>query len=311
MKLKALSNYDGDRNTRFGDCMLLSNGESLVVYDCGHTRHAERTKRFLESNPSISQVHIVVSHNDGDHTGGVLDLLWHLNGTRYVVMVYTSLYLYLESAREILEHLDDGRRTLTATEERILQTFDNIKEVVEKAEEYGFETKNAAVGTAVASCNIVGPREDEFVAVVAQAIQDADAQIAGETVMNAASVQLKCKLDNAQTILLCGDGSPEYLHRLDSYDVIQLPHHGKLDSAKAIFEKLDDSYSKMYFISDNTGTGATSGGSNETVKYMQEECYDVALNTQDGIIDIPQAGFTGTSTNKPQGVKLGEMDCWC
>ena len=310
MKLKALSSYDGDRNTRFGDCILLSNGESLVVYDCGHGRHAERVKRFLESNLSISNVHIVVSHNDSDHTNGVIDLLWYLNGTSYVVTVHTSLYL--KSAKKILELLDDKRRTLEATKQRILETFAKIAEIVEKAEEYGFEIKDAIKGSMVSSCTIVGPSEDEFLAVITQAIEHGSgSQIDGESVMNAASVQLKCKLDNAQTILLCGDGSPEYLHNLDIYDVIQLPHHGKLESAKAIFDDLNDPHSKTFLISDNTGTGATSGGSNETVKYMQEERHKAALNTQDGIIDIPQSGFAGVSAEKPQGVKLGEMDCRC
>jgi glyoxylase-like metal-dependent hydrolase (beta-lactamase superfamily II) len=68
MKLKALSHYDGDMNTRFGDCILLYDSTSLIVYDCGHTKHAEAVEAFLQSNSLISQVHIVVSHNDRDHT---------------------------------------------------------------------------------------------------------------------------------------------------------------------------------------------------------------------------------------------------
>ena len=59
------------------------------------------------------------------------------------------------------------------------------------------------------SGSIVGPTEDEFAEVVAQAIEDAKTtKIDGETVMNAASVQLKYKLDNAEIVLLCGDASP-------------------------------------------------------------------------------------------------------
>lgn len=56
--------------------------------------------------------------------------------------------------------------------------------------------------------------------------------------MNAASVQLKCTLSDENTILLCGDASPDYLHELDSYVYIQLPHHGQLDDATAIFDEL-------------------------------------------------------------------------
>lgn len=307
MKLKALSHYGGDMNTRFGDCILLYDSTSLVVYDCGHTKHAEAVEAFLQSNLLISHVHIVVSHNDSDHTDGVINLLEYLYSKKYTVTVYSSLYL--KSARKVLALLDDERRTLPATKQHILETFDKIKAIVEKAQEYEFTVKDAAIYTTVSSCSIVGPTEDEFVAVVAQAIEDDTVtQIEGETVMNAASVQLKCKLDNAQTILLCGDASPSYLHNLDSYDVIQLPHHGQLKDAQEIFKKLRDPYSKAYLISDNTGSGATSGGSDKLVQYMKDEYYSPALNTNDGVIYIPQSGFGGIPSSKPQGVKLGEMD---
>ena len=183
----------------------------------------------------------------------------YLHSREYDATVYSSLYL--KSARKVLELLDDGRRTLPATKQHILETFDNIKKIVEKAQEYGFSIENATIGTKVLLGSIVGPTEDEFAEVVAQAIEDAKTtKIDGETVMNAASVQLKYKLTNAEIILLCGDASPTYLHHLDNYDLIQLPHHGKLDSAKEIFDTLKDSYGKSYLISDNTGSGATSGG---------------------------------------------------
>lgn len=155
-----LSHYDGDINTRFGDCVLLYDSTSLVVYDCGHTKHAEAVKAFLQSNLSISQVHIVVSHNDSDHTDGVIDLLGYLYSKKYTVTVYSSLYL--KSARKVLELLDDERRTLPATKQRILETFDKLKAIVEKAQEYEFTVKDATIYTAVSSCSIVGPTEDEF-----------------------------------------------------------------------------------------------------------------------------------------------------
>lgn len=308
MKLKALSHYDDDKDTRYGDCILLYDNTSLIVYDCGHTRHAEEVENFLEANSLISQVYIVVSHNDSDHTNGVIELLEYLYNGQHMVTVYSSLYL--KSARKVLDVLDDERRTLPATKKHILEKFDNIKEIVEKAQEYGFTVKDAAVNTKVAIGTITGPTEDEFVEVVAQAIEDDSVtKIEGETVMNAASVQLKCELDGAQTILLCGDASPSYLHNLDSYEIIQLPHHGKLDDAQRIFEELKDSYSKTYLVCDNTGSGATSGGSEKLVEYMQEEYYTPALNTRNEVVDIPKKGFANISVSKPQGVKLGEMDC--
>ena len=307
MKLKALSHYDNDTDTRFGDCILLFDNTTLVVYDCGHNKHKEAIEAFLQSYPSITHIYIVVSHNDGDHTDGVIGLLERLHEDRYEVTLYSSLYL--KSAKKVLGLLDDDRRTLPATKQRILELFDNIKDIVEKAQSCGYVIKDAIVGAAVSVCCIVGPTEDEFVEVVAQAIENgSDSQIDGETVMNAASVQLKCKLVNAQSILLCGDASPAYMHKLNSYDVIQLPHHGKLDSAKAVFASLKDKYIKEYLISDNTGSGSTSGGSDKLVQYMLNECYAPAMNTKKSPVNIPAIGGGITSPTKPQGVKLGEMD---
>lgn len=67
--------------------------------------------------------------------------------------------------------------------------------------------------TAVGTCTIVGPTEDEFIEVAAKAIDSRESDNIGEgdaqeTVMNAASVQLKCTLSDKNTILLCGDASP-------------------------------------------------------------------------------------------------------
>ena len=308
MKLKALSYYDGDMDTRYGDCILLFSEDTVIVYDCGHSRHKQEVEEFLKSNTGITAVYIVISHNDSDHTDGIVELLEYLYDEQYEVTVYSSLYL--KSARKVLEVLDDDRRKLSTTKEHILETFDKIREIVEKALELGFSVKDATVNTKVSSGTIVGPIEDEFVEVVAKAIEDGNvSKIEGETVMNAASVQLKCELEGEQIILLCGDASPSYLHNLDSYDIIQLPHHGQLDDAQRIFEKLEDSYSKTYLVSDNTGSGANSGGSEKLVEYMQEECYIPALNTINGVVDIPKKGFANISVGRTQGVKLGEMDC--
>ena len=307
MRLKALSYYDGDKETRYGDCILLYSTDSLIVYDCGHARHVQEVENFLTVNSLISQVYIVVSHNDSDHTDGIIELLEYLYNEQYTVTVYSSLYL--KSTKKVLDILDDERRTLPATKERILKKFDKIRDIVEKAQKYGFAVKDATVNAKVAMGTIVGPTEDEFVEVVAQAIEDDRVTIIeGETVMNAASIQLKCDLEDGKVVLLCGDASPSYLYNLDGYEIIQLPHHGQLDDAVRVFEKLKDSYSKTYLVSDNTGSSATSGGSDKLVEYMQEEYYTPALNTKNGVVDIPAKGFANISIGKPQGVKLGEMD---
>lgn len=307
MKLKALSHYNRDMDTRFGDCILLYNTSSLIIYDCGHVQHAEEVGRFLRTNSQISQIHIVISHNDSDHTNGVIGLLEYLYEHQYDVTLYSSLYL--KSAKKVLEILDDDRRTLPATKQHILKTFDNLKEIIETAQRYGFAVENAVKGTQVSLAHIVGPTEDEFASVVAQAIADDTILKNGETVMNAASVQLKCKLDDAKMILLCGDASASYLHNLDSYEVIQLPHHGKLDNALEIFDNLKDRYSKDYLISDNTGSGTTSGGSDKLIEYMRNEHYRVAYNTKNGVVTLPKSTYGNNSAGGSKGVKLGEMDC--
>ena len=140
MKLKALSHYNGDMDTRFGDCILLYDSTSLVVYDCGHAQHAQEIEDFLCKNALISKVHIVISHNDSDHTDGI--------------------------------------------------------------------------------------------------------------------------------------------------------------------EKLME-----YLISDNTGSGATSGGSDKLVEYMKNERYSPAFNTKSGVVSIPISTYGNISNTRTQGVKLGEMDC--
>ena len=87
MKLRALSHYNNDLDTRFGDCILLYGNGNLIVYDCGHGKHKEAVADFLEKNPAITSVSIVVSHNDGDHTDGILPLLDYLNDNRRKALI--------------------------------------------------------------------------------------------------------------------------------------------------------------------------------------------------------------------------------
>ena len=313
MKLKALSHYNGDMNTRFGDCILLYDSTELVVYDCGHKQHAQEVENFLDANKLITKVYIVVSHNDNDHTSGVYDLIeWLYEQKRHSVSLFT--HQYLKHVDTILEKIADKRMNRESLKKSLLDEFDNIATIIETAQKCEFSALEALSGTKVGNCTIAGPSIDEFTDVAAKAIDSRENDNIGEghaeeTVMNAASIQLECTLENGKSILLCGDASPTYLHNLDSYDIIQLPHHGQLADAQAIFEMLKDSYSKTYLISDNTGSGATSGGSDKLVEYMKEECYELALNTQNGVVQIENNKNTSMVNAKPKGVVLGEMDC--
>lgn len=303
MKLKALSHYNGDTDTRFGDCIMISNSTQLIVYDCGHDKHAEAVGDFLRNNTSAKEVYIIVSHNDSDHTDGIIPLIDYLASEGYETTIYTSLYL--KHASEVERLLDDGRRNKKSICDHILEIFGNIAEIVEKAQECGFSVKDANKGVTLATAEIVGPLEDEFVEVVAKAIEeDGTGTINGETVMNAASVQLKITLDNQNKVLLCGDAAPQYLKNLNSYDVIQFPHHGQYKDGVEILDSLgDESYSKEYLISDNTGSGKTSGGSCELVDHMKEENYKTAYNTLNGVVSLPIQSTASSTTIK--GVRLG------
>lgn len=304
MRLKALSHYDGDKDTRFGDCIMVSNATQLILYDCGHERHAEKVRDFLRDNNFIQEIHIVVSHNDSDHTNGIIPLLDYLSSEKYEVTVYTSLYL--KHVNKVEEVLNDGRRNKKSICDHILEVFDNIAEIVEVAQSYEFFVKDAIEGVNVAEAQIVGPTESEFVDVVAKAVEeDGSGTINGETVMNAASVQLKCVLDNQKKILLCGDATPQYLKNLKSYDIIQFPHHGQYEDGIKILDELDDaSYNKDFLISDNTGSGQTSGGSLDLVDYMKKEKYKAAYNTNNGVVTLPPQSSVGLVTS-PKGVRLG------
>jgi metal-dependent hydrolase (beta-lactamase superfamily II) len=312
MKLQALSHYDSDMDTRYGDCIMLYDSKSLIVYDCGHEKHAEAVRAFLGDNPTISQIYMVVSHNDSDHTNGVINLLqWLATQKKYGVKIFT--HQCLKHVDAILDRIDDNRRNRESLKESLLAEFDNIRDIIETGQSLGYQTLEASQFTHVGNAIIVGPTEDEFVESAAQAVDSrADNNVctghAEETAMNAASVQLKCDVDGYGTTILCGDASPGYVHHIDVYSLIQLPHHGQLSDAMAVFDNLRDSYSKTFLISDNTGSGATSGGSDDLTKYMHEERYKPAENTNNGIVKLSAFGLGSISAaTKPKGVRLGVM----
>lgn len=311
MRVLALSNYNNDTDTRFGDCIMLVDTQVLVVYDCGHEAHADYVESFLENNSGITDIHIVISHNDSDHTDGVCTLLnWLSDKGKYTVTVYT--HQYLKHLDDILDKIDDGRRNREKLKEALLDEFDNIKSIIEKARDLNFNLIEALSDTDVGNCQIVGPTEEEFIEVAAKAIDNRESNTIGEgnakeTVMNAASVQIKCNLDD-KTVLLCGDASPDYLKNLEEYSVIQLPHHGQLDDAKAIFEELGgEAYRKEFLISDNTGSAENSGGSEDLVEYMKEEKYSPAYNTKNGVVELPKESLSDQSKSQRRKY-LGDMD---
>ncbi|MDR0696330.1 MAG: hypothetical protein LBF68_02125 [Christensenellaceae bacterium] len=257
----------------------------------------------MGKNNSITSVNIVVSHNDSDHTDGVNELLiWLYYSEKYTVSVYT--HQYLKHVDTILDKIDDGRRTRESLKKALLAEFDNIKTIIETAEALGFSAIEALRGITVGTCTIVGPTIDEFTDVAATAVDSRVGNSIGEghaeeTVMNAASVQLKCELDGNETALLCGDASPTYLKDLDKYDVIQLPHHGQLADAEAAFDALGNAGSKTFLISDNTGSGATSGGSDDLMQSDASKGKRIK-NTNKEIVELPEESLYGGGWSKTQ-----------
>ena len=62
---------------------------------------------------------------------------------------------------------------------------------------------------------------------------------------------------------------------------------------------------QYFLISDNTGSGATSGGSDNLVEYMKEEKFSPVYNTKRGVVNIPQKSVAVNGGRRE--VKLGDM----
>ena len=64
------------------------------------------------------------------------------------------------------------------------------------------------------------------------------------------------------------------------------------------------------FVSDNSGSGKTSGGSDNLVDFMKKEKYNAAHNTKNGVVERPLLSAAGTlkSAGKER-VRLSDLDC--
>ena len=84
-----------------------------------------------------------------------------------------------------------------------------------------------------------------------------------ETVINAASVQLSIDFESSK-MLLTGDSSTDAIQEnVKTHQIIQIPHHGRLDHAEDLFEIKKEDKDTVYLISDNKGS--SSGGSEELI----------------------------------------------
>ena len=287
VKFLGTEGYEGIEGEWYGDCIIIFNEskKQMVVYDCGSEQHAEKVIEFMKDK-QITQTDVLLSHNDRDHFDGILKLIEE----KKVGKIFTTLFLKHVDA--ILEKLDDKRRTDKATKEHILDLYDNIAELSGNDLKDIYEDE----GELPNGISFIGPDKDTMLELVAKAIkEDSITTTEGkETLVNAVSLQIAVSMQNDKSLLLVGDASVENIVcNLKDYWFIQLPHHGKLASAEAIFKKIendeDDNIANHTFvISDNTGT--SSGGSDDLMKSKVRIGKDIKNTKKDGTI-----GF-GTST---------------
>lgn len=156
---------------------------------------------------------------------------------------------------ELLDRVNDKRRTRDSIARRIAEIYDNIYSLSEQV-----ILKDIFTDTLVADgITIPGPDKEYSLDAVAKRIDSRESDdIDKETIVNAVSTQLSIAFGLGKRLLLTGDSSFAAIENsVKSHSAIQLPHHGKLDQAEQIFGCKDNS--TIYFVSDNTG--ATNGGS--------------------------------------------------
>lgn len=253
IQLNILSSRNYESNeTNYGDCILIDTCSELVIYDCGSKEHAMRVEQYM-SEKGYEKAILVLSHNDADHFDGIPYLLEN----KLISTVYAQLFLKHKS--EIIKILNDGRVTNKSLSNKIKDDYDNISSLSKLV-----ELRDAIdLPDITQDISIVGPDKDYTFKAIAKELKNSEGNtLNSETVINAASVQLSVNV-NGKKVLLCGDSSFEALgDKIYEFDVIQLPHHGKADTAEKIFEtRKEDTLNVLYLVSDNTGT--TNGGSSK------------------------------------------------
>ncbi len=284
MKIKILSSQDyTEKEKNYGDCIIIDDNGSCVIYDCGSEEHAQRVLKYLEER-SIDRFDIVLSHNDADHFNGIPVLL----ETGRVRNVYTLLVLkYVD---EILDKIKDNRKTRESIKRQIIETYDNIYQLGN----YNCDLVDAIEIEKIGeNIKCVGPTKDYFIEATAKLLntQETD-QIDSETICNATSIQVEVSI-NGKKFLLTGDSNFTAIDdKLIQYDLVQLPHHGKNKQAEEIFNKNQGRNHVMYFISDNTGN--SNGGSDKlrtTGHNVKNTKYDNDITVDISNINISYSGY--------------------
>ena len=243
--------YENAETTNYGDCILINTGTELYIYDCGSSKHAEEAIQYMDRN-GYEKATLILSHNDSDHFDGIPTLI----ANDRISSIRTTLLLkYVD---EILERIDDKRRSRNTVKQEILEKYDNIATLsgcnLEDIYECGF--------TLTDEISIVGPDFDYMLDTIAKHLDGREGNtVDGETAYNATSIQLSVNICR-HTLLLSGDASYAAIEdKVRDYDIVQLPHHGKSKQADKIFTKKSDQIYTIYIVSDNTGN--SNGGSDD------------------------------------------------
>lgn len=289
IKILSSKNYE-DLSKNYGDCIVGINGKTAIIFDCGSEEHAKRTIDILDSY-GIEKATVILSHNDNDHFNGIP----HLIENGRVSELFTILLLKYK--KELLDKIDDGRRNISSIGESIKELYNNIaslsgkvslKDIYENESELPAQVKR------------IGPDFEYMLDAVAKGLDGREGNtIDGETITNAASVQIKLNIGTA-TLLLTGDCAVEAIpedEKLGNYSHIQLPHHGKPALADKIFERVGQNNDMIYIVSDNTGN--SNGGSDD----LNTKGRNVK-NTKNGDIEIStdSSSSYGTYTGKTLGI---------
>lgn len=256
MQIKVLSDtgYKESGSANYGDCFLIDNGTELVIYDCGSMEHAEVVKSYMDKNGYDKAV-LILSHNDADHFDGVNSLL---EEERISAIRTVLLFKHLD---DIEKALDDKRKNKHSIRNKIAELYDNIASLSgENLEDIYDKQGKLLTGEVITGVKTIGPDYSYLIDAVAKHLNNQEGDtIDGETIVNATSVQVEVVIGDHK-LLLCGDSNFEAIkEKLEDFDVIQLPHHGKKDQAEQIFDAKVEEPQTVYVVSDNTGN--TNGGS--------------------------------------------------
>lgn len=271
-----------DPSKNHGDCVVGIDGQTAIIFDCGSEEHAKRVIEILDEH-GIDKATVILSHNDDDHFKGIPYLIEEGRVSKLFTI------LLLKYKKELLDIIDDGRRNLSSIGDAIKDLYDNIATLsgtVALRDVYADEAELPS------QTNRIGPGLEYMLQAAAKGLDGREGDtIDGETITNAASVQIGLTIGTAQ-FLLTGDCAPEAIPEsedLSEYSHIQLPHHGKPSLAEKLFERIGQNNDMIYVVSDNTGN--SNGGSDDLNTRGRN-----IKNTKSGDVDIATSSSSSYNT---------------